>query len=95
VYNKLKALIKELTMSKETYKEVYDEIVKLPIFDAHTHVDAAHLSARGLHDILLYHMVGTELYSVGCPDGARLSEDPDDREIDSRLERAMPYVQYL
>ncbi len=59
----------------ELKETVYNELLKLPVIDAHTHVDALHLTARGLHDILLYHMIITELYSAGCPDGARLSEN--------------------
>jgi len=63
-----------------------------PMLDAHTHLDATHLTARGLHDLLLYHMVVSDLYSAGCPDGARLSEWPDDREAHGRIERAIPFV---
>jgi hypothetical protein len=79
-------------MENKALSALREEIMQIPIFDAHSHIDAAHLSARGLHDILLYHMLITELYSVGCPDGARLSEEPDDAEIESRIERALPYV---
>ena len=32
-----------------------------PILDVHTHLDATHLAARGLHDLLLYHMVVSDL----------------------------------
>lgn len=73
-------------------KEALQEI---PVLDAHTHMDAAHLSARGLDDILLYHMVVSELYSAGCPDGARLGEMPTVEESNTRLERAIPYVRYI
>jgi len=71
------------------------EINTIAAFDAHTHLDVAHLSARGLHDILLYHMVISDLYSAGCPDGARLSEEPTEDEAAMRLERAVPYVPYI
>ena len=64
----------------------------VPILDAHTHMDSAHLSARGLDDILLYHMVVSDLYSAGCPEGARLSEMPSREEFHSRLEQAVPYL---
>ncbi len=63
-----------------------------PIMDAHTHLDAAHLAARGLHDILLYHMVISDLASAGCPSLARLPEDPTDAEAEARLAEAVPYV---
>jgi len=65
---------------------------EIPLLDAHTHLDAAHLSARGLDDILLYHMVISDLYSAGCPNGARLNEMPSLEESHSRLEQAIPYL---
>jgi hypothetical protein len=76
-------------------KDLYDKISEIPLFDVHTHMDASHLSARGLHDVLLYHMVISDLYSAGCPDGARLSADPDEDEITFRIERAIPYLPYI
>lgn len=72
-----------------------ERIDRIDAIDAHTHLDVAHLSARGLHDILLYHMVISDLYSAGCPDGARLSEDPTDEEIEYRITRALPYLPYV
>ena len=75
--------------------QLFERISAIPLFDVHTHMDAQHMSARGLHDVLLYHMVISDLYSAGCPDGARLSEDPDDDEINYRMERALPYLQYI
>ena len=82
-------------MSELKYREFYEETLKLPVFDAHTHVDAEHLAARGLHDILLYHMIVTELYSAGCTDSERLSEEPTEAEIVSRIEKAIPYIPYI
>ena len=75
--------------------EIFEGLNQIPLFDMHTHMDASHLSARGLHDVLLYHMVISDLYSAGCPDGARMSEDPDETEITTRIERALPYIQYI
>ena len=86
-------------MQNGNVDNLYDEIWKIlkdqPMLDPHTHLTPSHLTARGLHDILLYHMVISDLYSAGCPDGARLSEFPDDSEAYSRLERAVPYVKYI
>jgi hypothetical protein len=42
----------------------------VPILDIHTHITGRRLSARGLHDILLYHMAVSDLYAAGCPSGA-------------------------
>lgn len=69
-----------------------EKINQIPAIDIHTHLNAAHLGARGLHDILLYHMVISDLYSAGCPDGSRLSENPDEKEATSRIEAALPYL---
>ncbi len=64
----------------------------IPLLDAHTHLDATHLAARGLHDVLLYHMVVSDLVSAGCPDRERLPEQPSDEEARIRIERALPYL---
>lgn len=75
--------------------EIYKLIAEIPAYDVHTHLDASHLSARGLHDIMLYHMVISDLYSAGCPNGARLSEEPSENEIEFRIEQALPYLKYI
>ncbi|NSW83156.1 MAG: hypothetical protein HPY90_07760 [Syntrophothermus sp.] len=75
--------------------ELEEGLSAIPILDVHTHLDAEHLSARGLHDILLYHMVKTDLLAAGCPDGERLSEDPDEAEVYQRLRNAIPYLRYI
>ena len=56
----------------EQREAMLSEILQLPTLDAHTHVDAGHLAARGLHDVLLYHG-GIGAVQCGCPDGVRLS----------------------
>ncbi len=77
------------------YHDISEYINSLPLIDIHTHMDLSHLSARGLHDVLLYHMMISELYSAGCPDGARLSEYPDEAEAQSRLLAAIPYLPHI
>lgn len=65
------------------------------MFDAHTHLVGGRLGARGLHDILLYHMVISDLYAAGCPSGARLTQFPDwptREEAHQRLAEAIPYL---
>jgi hypothetical protein len=76
-------------------EELFEKIRLIPAVDIHTHIDASHLSARGLHDVLLYHMVISELYSAGCPDGARLPENVGDEEAERRILRALPYVRHI
>jgi glucuronate isomerase len=82
-------------MQQELREKIFQGLMETPVMDAHTHVDSSHMTARGLHDILLYHMIISELYSAGCPDGARLSEDPDEEEVAFRIERALPYLKYI
>ncbi len=71
---------------------VEDGLASIPLLDVHTHLDAAYLSARGLHDVLLYHMVISDLVSAGCPNRARLSEIPDTQEVNERIREALTYL---
>ena len=66
--------------NKQLVDHLTEGLAEIPLLDIHTHLDAAHLSARGLHDMLLYHMVISDLASAGCPSRGRLSEDPDEAE---------------
>jgi glucuronate isomerase len=74
--------------------EIYDELLALKVIDIHTHLIGGHLSARGLHDVMLYHMIISDLYSAGCPSGSRLTQYPgwvDKKEAESRIIEAIPY----
>lgn len=75
--------------------ELEEALSEIPKIDVHTHLSGGHLGARGLHDILLYHMVISDLYSAGCPSGARLTQFPDapsDEAAGFRIEEAIPYL---
>ena len=68
---------------------------EVPLIDVHTHLVGGKLGARGLHDIILYHMAVSDLYSAGCPSGARLTQYPgwpSDDEAHARLREAVPYL---
>src|SRR5215472_17562422 len=70
----------------------------IPVLDIHTHLCGAHLAARGLHDVLLYHMLVSALYSAGCPSGARLTQFPNwatKEEAHQRIQEALPYLRYI
>ena len=56
-----------------TTKLVEEALARVPVLDIHTHLVGGRLGARGLHDILLYHMVVSDLYAAGSPSGARLT----------------------
>jgi len=79
----------------QLYVTLLEALGEIPLLDAHTHLDAAHLTARGLHDILLYHMLVSDLASAGCPSRARLSEDPSDAEAETRLVESLPYLPHI
>src|SRR5215210_4686842 len=82
----------------QTAREIEEALGTLPMFDIHTHVVGGQLSARGLHDVLLYHMVISDLYAAGCPSGERLSQfplEPSREEAHARLEEAVPYVSHI
>lgn len=73
-------------------------LAEVPVLDVHTHLCGAKLAARGLHDILLYHMVVSDLYSAGCPSGARLTQFPNwptKEEAHQRIQEALPYLQFI
>jgi hypothetical protein len=70
-------------------------LADVPMLDVHTHLVGGKLGARGLHDILLYHMAISDLYAAGCPSGARLTEFPGwptDEEAHARIQKALPYL---
>lgn len=80
-------------MQTEMTAHAIEEILhSIPWMDPHTHIDAVHLSARGLDDILLYHMCISDLYAAGCPSGARVPEDRSEEEAARRVEEAIPYL---
>lgn len=73
-------------------------LAEVPVIDIHTHLIGGHLGAKGLHDVLLYHMVISDLYSAGCPSGARLTPYPGwptDAEAHARIQEALPYLPYI
>jgi glucuronate isomerase len=70
----------------------------VPILDIHTHLVGGKLASRGLHDILLYHMVVTDLYAAGCASGSRLSQFPSwpsEAEAHARIQEAIPYLKHI
>jgi hypothetical protein len=80
---------------KSTVKLVEEGLAQMPVLDIHTHLVGSKLGARGLHDVLLYHMVVSDLYSAGCPSGARLTQYPswpDKNEAAQRLGEALPFL---
>lgn len=76
-------------------KTLEEGLATIPLLDIHTHLDAAHLAARGLHDVALYHMVISDLVSAGCPSRNRLSEEPTNAEASSRLNEVVPYFEHV
>src|ERR1041385_2152098 len=75
--------------------ELEQGLAEIPVIDVHTHLIGGKLAARGLHDVLLYHMAVSELYAAGCPSGARATQVPgfpDQREAHSRIREALPYL---
>ena len=84
--------------TKTLDQKVLEALNATPILDAHTHLVGGRLGARGLHDILLYHMAVSDLYAAGCPSGARLTQYPgwpDAAEAHRRIEEALPYLDHV
>jgi hypothetical protein len=79
-------------------QDLEQALAELPVFDIHTHLVGGKLGARGLHDVLLYHMVISDLYAAGCPTGARLTEYPGwptQAEAHARIEEALPFLRHI
>lgn len=77
---------------------VEEALAQVPVLDVHTHLVGGRLGARGLQDVLLYHMVITDLYAAGCPSGARLTQYPgwaSPAEAAQRMEEALPFLQAI
>jgi len=78
--------------------ELREALAALPTLDIHTHLVGGRLAARGLHDVLLYHMVISDLYSAGCPSGGRLTEYPGwatPEEAEQRIVEAIPFLPHI
>jgi hypothetical protein len=76
----------------------YEALGSVPVLDAHTHLVGGRLGARGLHDILLYHMAVSDLRAAGCPSGARLTQYPgwpSVEEAHARIREALPYLPHV
>jgi glucuronate isomerase len=83
-------------MNSDTCRQsLLEQLGGVPLIDAHTHLVGGKLSARGLHDILLYHMSISDLYAAGCPTGARLTQYPgwpSKQEAHARIQEALPHL---
>lgn len=87
-----------MTSDPAPVRAMEEALAEVPALDIHTHLVGGKLAARGLHDVLLYHMVISDLYSAGCPRGARLTEFPgwpDADEAAGRIEEALPYLERI
>jgi hypothetical protein len=74
---------------------VEEALAEVPVLDIHTHLVGGRLGALGLHDVLLYHMVISDLYAAGSPSGARLTQYPawpGDAEAARRIEEALAFL---
>jgi hypothetical protein len=81
--------------SKALIQDLEQGLAEVPILDIHTHLVGGKLAAQGLHDVLLYHMVVSDLYAAGCPTGRRPTEYPEfptDKEAHDRIQEALPFL---
>jgi hypothetical protein len=79
----------------KTLETLLEGLAEIPVLDAHSHLLDGNLGARGLHDILLHHVVVSDLYAAGCPSGNRITQYPGwprREEIRSRIKGAIPYL---
>jgi hypothetical protein len=81
-----------------TILEIESALGQTPMIDIHTHLVGGRLGARGLHDVLLYHMVVSDLYGAGCPTGSRLTQYPawpSREEAHARIREALPFLPHI
>ncbi len=86
-----------MTMNKLS-QEMEEALAEIPVLDVHTHLVGGKLAGRGLHDILLYHMVVSDLYAAGCPSGGRLTQYPawpNPQEAQARIQEALPFLPFI
>jgi hypothetical protein len=79
-------------------RDLEEALGEVPVLDIHTHLVGGRLGARGLHDVLLYHMVISDLYAAGCPQGGRLTPYPDwptQPEAHARLREALAHLEAI
>src|SRR5271169_1396918 len=91
-------ILSSLISPETAITQMEEALAELPILDVHTHLCGAKLGAQGLHDVLLYHMIVSDLYSAGCPNGARLTQFPnwpDKKEAHARILEALPYLRFI
>lgn len=84
--------------SDKLVRRLEEALGAIPVIDIHTHLVGGKLGARGLHDVLLYHMVVSDLYAAGCPSGGRLTQFPawpTEKEAQARLEEAIPFLPHI
>src|SRR3989475_10690540 len=85
-------------MNTSLVRDLEEALAEVPVLDIHTHLVGGKLGARGLHDVLLYHMVVSDLYAAGCPNGARLTQYPlwpSQPEAHDRIEQALPFLELI
>ncbi|MCU0962831.1 MAG: hypothetical protein MUF48_22270 [Pirellulaceae bacterium] len=79
-------------------QELEQALADMPVMDIHTHLVGGKLGARGLHDVLLYHMVISDLYAAGCPSGSRLTQYPGwptPGEARARIAESLPFLGHI
>ncbi|MEX0712217.1 MAG: hypothetical protein WD278_07690 [Pirellulales bacterium] len=85
-------------MNRSPAAELEQALAEVPLLDVHTHLVGGRLGARGLEDILLYHMVVSDLYAAGCPAGARLTQYPawpPREEARGRIAEALAFLKHI
>lgn len=87
--------LEETGTSDSVAEALFERLKEVPIIDPHTHLVGGRLGARGLHDLLLYHMAVSDLYAAGCPTGSRLTQYPgwpSAAEAETRIRQAIPHL---
>jgi glucuronate isomerase len=82
-------------------RDLYDEIVRLPLIDPHTHIDPHRPAARSLDDILGYHYYTELAHSAGMDKAPLDSSAPPRERVRAilahadRFDNTAPYAWFL
>ncbi len=69
---------------------MYEEILKIPVIDIHTHIKPGKPHAVNLYDIISYHFVLADLEAVGLP---REKWQKDGLSLEEKVAKTIPFFQ--
>jgi len=79
-------------MDKKIYDTVLQELKRIPVVDAHCHINSEKPQAQSIGDILFYHFLKCEIYSAGGDDTFLISNASLEEKMDYFL-KYLPVIE--